>query len=624
MSHTPNTPGSQDGWSLDPQEAVPPLQSNGTPDQSGNQSPTKTVRSQRRPGSLTVRAASATLQPSKATVRPGESTEAGALPPGVLPRMFGEYTLLEEIARGGMGVVYKAKDPSLGRVVALKMILEGELAASKAVERFYQEARAAAALDHPNIVPIYDIGQHEGRHYFTMAFIEGGNLKSWLREKGPLAEDAATALMADIADGVAFAHERGMIHRDLKPDNILLDLQGRPRITDFGLAKIVSENAGLTATGVLLGTPAYMSPEQALGGKRIIGPPSDVYALGGILYFLLTGRAPFQGDSITEVLYQVVQAPPDPLRQLNPQVSPRVEAICLKCLEKEPADRYPSAAALAQDLRADRLSPAREVLFNVPSPPQEAALKNAATPGWQVKPPVPQPPPPRRSLPLLWGALGAVAAGVLIALGAWLAGAGVPGQSSSPPGSGTTAQEAKPTSLADDLKPSRRDFQFKFEILGGFQGDNGIWNVVDGQRVQYRLETDVDAYVGVWDFRADGTFEQLFPFEESSPTRKEQPRWNHFLKKGELRLIPGSEADITAVRAPQPEHLVAVATTEPWDPPKGQKNGPYFLFQTDEEKERVRKVLSQTRGMHLKPSAKGQACLLTEVVIKYQVLQKPK
>ena len=267
------------------------------------------------------------------------------------PRPFGPYELLEEIARGGMGVVYKARHVSLDRIVALKMILEGQMSA-EAVERFHREAKAAAALDHPNIVPIYDIGEGEGRHYFTMAYIEGGSVKGLVQTAGPRPFTEAAALTAAIADGMAFAHQRGLIHRDLKPDNILLDHQGRLRITDFGLAKLVQADTGLTASGIILGTPAYMSPEQALGGKREITPAADIYALGGVLYFLLTGKPPFRGLTITEVLWQVMQEPPEAPHLQNPLIPKELEQICLKCLEKDPARRFPSAAALAGALRA--------------------------------------------------------------------------------------------------------------------------------------------------------------------------------------------------------------------------------------------------------------------------------
>ena len=282
---------------------------------------------------------------------PGEITtprvNLGEVPDA--PCKFGEYELIEEIARGGMGVVYRARQAKLNRTVALKMILPGMLSSSLSVNRFYQEAQAAAILDHPNIVPIYDIGEIEHRHYFTMAFIEGLSLRDLVRKGTPSFRDAVT-LLQGIAEGVGFAHEHGIIHRDMKPDNVLIDKLGRPRVTDFGLAKRVDADSGLTATGQILGTPTYMSPEQALGGSRDIGPATDIYALGGILYYTLTGKPPFQGETMTEVLCQVVSNRPTSPVQFNPDIPYELESICLKCLEKNPADRFLTAKAFQEAL----------------------------------------------------------------------------------------------------------------------------------------------------------------------------------------------------------------------------------------------------------------------------------
>lgn len=269
--------------------------------------------------------------------------------PSLTQRSFGDYELLRVIAHGGMGVVYQARDTKLHRIVALKMIRTGLWASGEEVQRFYEEAEAAAHLDHPGIVPIYGMGQHEGQHYFSMGYVEGGSLSESVKE-GPLPPRKAAALTQSIAEAVAYAHERGVIHRDLKPGNVLLDKDGRPKITDFGLAKRVQGTSNLTVTGQVLGTPNYMPPEQASGKVGQIGPLADVYSLGALLYCLVTGRPPFQAASPVETLQQVIDQEPVPPRELNAGIDYDLETICLRCLQKEPAKRYDSAKSLAEDL----------------------------------------------------------------------------------------------------------------------------------------------------------------------------------------------------------------------------------------------------------------------------------
>jgi hypothetical protein len=290
----------------------------------------------------------------EATVAPGidatvdlGTSELPTEPPHV--RYVGDYELIREIARGGMGVVFQARQISLNRPVALKMILASELADEVDVKRFYAGAEAAASLDHPNIVPIYEVGQHEGQHYFSMGLVEGRSLAQQLAD-GPLPPDQAAALMAEVARAIEHAHSRGVIHRDLKPGNILLDLDGRPHITDFGLAKKLESGSELTASGQVMGTPSYMSPEQARGDRAEVGTAADVYAMGATLYALLTGRPPFQSATAMETLLQVVGEKPVPPRRLNAAIPRDLETICLKCLEKAPQKRYASARALARDL----------------------------------------------------------------------------------------------------------------------------------------------------------------------------------------------------------------------------------------------------------------------------------
>ena len=267
-----------------------------------------------------------------------------------LVRYFGDYELLREIARGGMGVVFEARQMSLNRKVALKMILAGQLANETDVKRFHTEAEAAANLDHPGIVPIYEVGQHQGQHYFSMGFIEGQSLSQRLTY-GPLPCRQAAALLVAVAEAIDYAHQCGVIHRDLKPGNILLDAKGNPRVTDFGLAKKIQGDSGLTGSGQVMGTPSYMPPEQAGGKRAAVGPAADVYALGATLYALITGRPPFQAATAMDTVLQVLSDEPVPPRRLNAAIPRDLETICLKCLEKEPDQRYTSAAALAADLR---------------------------------------------------------------------------------------------------------------------------------------------------------------------------------------------------------------------------------------------------------------------------------
>ena len=281
---------------------------------------------------------------------PPRAAGSNGLPPGAQVRYFGDYEILEEIARGGMGVVYKARQVSLDRVVALKMILAGQLASASDVERFYTEARAAANLQHPHIVAIHEVGRHESQHYFSMDYVAGHSLAA-LVQGGPLLALKAAGYLKAIAEAIEFAHRQGTLHRDLKPSNILIDGFDQPRVTDFGLAKRLEASEQLTATGSLIGTPSYMSPEQAgaEGGK--LGPASDVYSLGAVLYELVTGRPPFLGESLIATLNQVLNAEPVAPRLLNPNVPHDLETICLKAMAKEPGRRYPAARDLADDLR---------------------------------------------------------------------------------------------------------------------------------------------------------------------------------------------------------------------------------------------------------------------------------
>lgn len=265
-------------------------------------------------------------------------------------RLFGDYELIEEVAVGGMGTVFKARHRELGRVVALKVITAGALASRAMVERFRIEAQVAASLSHPGIVPIYEIGEAEGQQFFSMELIDGPRLDHF-HERKPLPPRVAVDIIIRVAEAVHFAHQRGILHRDIKPGNILLDRHGSPHLTDFGLAKVLERESTLTHTVAMLGTPSYISPEQARGNNKELTTATDVYGLGAVLYELLTGLPPFAGGTTFETIRLVLEQEPRPPSTLNPIVDKDLETICLKCLEKEPGRRYSTAEALAQDLQ---------------------------------------------------------------------------------------------------------------------------------------------------------------------------------------------------------------------------------------------------------------------------------
>jgi serine/threonine-protein kinase len=287
-------------------------------------------------------------------------------------RRFGDYELLEELGHGGMGVVYRARQINLNRAVALKMLLLGQFSSEQSIRRFQREARAAAALHHPNIVSIYETGEIEGQHYFTMEYVEGRSLASLLRD-GPLASRQAAAYCKCIAEAMTAAHKAGILHRDLKPANILIDLFDQPRITDFGLAKWFAQPPGspdspaqvreahangtsdprkadITITGQMAGSPNYLAPEYAAGNLQHVGPGSDLYSMGAILYECLTGRPPFLAPTLQETLLRIGDSDPLAPRTLNASVPRDLETVCLKCLEKELERRYRSSQELADDL----------------------------------------------------------------------------------------------------------------------------------------------------------------------------------------------------------------------------------------------------------------------------------
>jgi hypothetical protein len=288
--------------------------------------------------------------PAGPAVTVAETGRAAGPVPVPNGRSFGDYEVLAEIGRGGMGVVYRVRQKSLNRVVALKMLLPGSLASAADLERFKTEAEATAGLRHPNIVTVHEVGECDGAHYYSMDFIDGVSLAQRL-SGAPLPGRVAARYVGAVARAMHHAHQHGILHRDLKPSNILIDRQDEPHVTDFGLAKRLHADRGQTRTGAVLGTPGYMAPEQAGGRVKELGPATDVYGIGAVLYECLTGRPPFQAETAMSTMQMVMEHDPAPPSLLNPNVERDLETICLKCLEKDPANRYATAEAVAEDLR---------------------------------------------------------------------------------------------------------------------------------------------------------------------------------------------------------------------------------------------------------------------------------
>jgi serine/threonine-protein kinase len=286
------------------------------------------------------------IDPEAPTLAP-DVAQAQVEAPATSGTRFGNYELLGELGRGGMGVVYKARQRDLDRIVALKMILGNHLASEEQVRRFHTEARAIARLRHPHIVQVYESGQVQGQHYFAMEYVEGQGLDQRLRN-GPLAAEDAVRQLLPVVAAVAELHRHGILHRDLKPANILLGPGGRPVLADFGLAKLRDADHRLTCSGAIVGTPSYMAPEQAAGKE--VGPASDVYSLGAILYEMVTGRPPFRASTPLDTLVQVLEGEPTLPRLVRPEIPRPLELVCLKCLEKAREGRYPDASALHAEL----------------------------------------------------------------------------------------------------------------------------------------------------------------------------------------------------------------------------------------------------------------------------------
>ncbi len=287
------------------------------------------------------------------------------------PPLIAGFEISGELGRGGMGVVYHAKQLSLGRDVALKIVLAGPHAAWSDRARLRAEAETVACMKHPNIVPIYEIGEQNNLAYLALELVEGGSLAQALAKR-PMASYQAAEMAEILAKTMSYVHERGVLHRDLKPANVLLTIDGVPKITDFGLAKWLDVPSKDSRSGVVAGTPGYMAPEQARGQTALVGPATDVYALGAILYEMLTGRPPFHAATTQETVQQLLTEDPVPPTKLQPRVARDLETICLKCLQKEPARRYATASAFARDLQC--FLSGRPILAR-PVPSWERAVK---------------------------------------------------------------------------------------------------------------------------------------------------------------------------------------------------------------------------------------------------------
>jgi serine/threonine protein kinase len=569
--------------------------------------------------------------PEGATVTPAPAPEPAnpaPLPVGMnappfdreLPCEFGDYVLLEELGRGGMGVVYKALQKSLHRTVALKMVRDGARTAEESKKRLEIEARAAAALDHPNIVPVYEVREHAGFRYFTMAFVEGETLAARVPAQGlPVAE--AVGIVRVVAEAIEHVHELGFIHRDLKPSNILIDRTGRVRVSDFGLAKHCADDVNLTCSGQILGTPSFMAPEQAEGNTKGggTGPLADVYGLGGLLYFALTGQPPITGETVTEVLIKLVLEPPVPLRELQPALPAELEAVCMKCLSKEPLKRYTSASEFAEAL--------------LPWAPgsQQGAEADAL---WRPPTLVRTKPRPGR-FPTAWLAATTAILGVCLGLVVLLMMMPKPDVSNDHE-EGANKQKkneesaraivpktkvdeqkdtprkekeidpdeqhagVRPQILEELKKGDRNDFVIGVKLIGSVDGPDGVQRVEEGKRISFRIEVEKDAHVGIWSLDYKGEVTQLFPNEYET---------DHLIRKGVIRAVPGNQKYfIRANKSGKIEWLRVVASTRRWKPIGGEKLGPYELFRVAND---VARWQGQQREFVLVPNEQRRVSVQT-------------
>jgi serine/threonine protein kinase len=550
-------------------------------------------------------------------------------PSPLQPQYFGKYELLGEIARGGMGVVYRARQHGLDRLVALKMIL-GASPNDDSTQRFLQEARAAAAIDHPNVVPIYDIGEIGDKPYFTMALVEGPNLRTFVESQGVPSIATTVSIFAQIVAGVAHAHKLGIIHRDLKPANVLMDRDGRPRVTDFGLAKRTSVDTQLTATGQVVGTPQYMAPEQARDSKDV-GPAADVYALGAILYFMLTGRPPFHGESFTDLLIKVVHEPPTPPRQFQPDIPDDLEALCLKCLAKSPQERFADANALAAALVpiAERymgpsaiFTPSRGSLPKLNSTPTPDGVpglsETTGVPSSALAAPPELPTAAAGERPNrtpLWVGLATLAVmliGVVVVL--TTRGTSTDHSPDSPAGvpthpSGNTPADARTPKTVEWPAISRNDFQLDVQMMPA--PHNGVLPV--NQEMYIQLKADRDCFVTVWVLDHEGAT-LLFPNEDEP---------NCALKANEARIVPGKNTGtlLTTPTVGEADRLRVIATTGHRPVlPRGKVEGKFTRYLSPAEQDAA---VSTMRGLVYKKAGPAkEESLVSEREYVFRVLPR--
>ncbi|MBM3983906.1 MAG: DUF4384 domain-containing protein [Planctomycetes bacterium] len=604
------------------------------------------------------------------TPAPGEVTDASAPTDATIIRAapgaktvnekkpdatsFGKYELLGEVARGGMGVVYRAKQHGLDRIVALKMVL-GTGTDHEAAQRFLQEARAAAALDHPNVVPIYDTGEIDGRPYFTMALIDGPNLRGYADARAPLPIADVVALFAQVVEGVAHAHKHGIVHRDLKPANVLIDRDGRPRVTDFGLAKRASGESQLTMTGQVVGTPQYMAPEQARDSKDA-GLPADVYSLGAILYFLLTGRPPFHGESFTDLLLKVVNDPPEPPRAHRADVPADLDELCLRCLAKKPAERFPDAGALADAFapivalyagasgkrsavlpRAGLSRPslggltATEADLSTPllsGPALSNVLNAASLPDVRaVAPPATGAPAKNWALIACVGVVGIALVGAAAYFATRDGKKDVAKQEPTPPvdvapmprpGDPKPQPQPQPTPPPADKfawpDPTRADFGLKVDpVAAGMKKDaDGQFLFLNGSNLELHLTAAKDCRVSVWLLDPSGVEERLFPNEFETDDR---------LLAGQARVVPGKSGgrlELSETLGAGIERIRVIATTgdAPAFPP-GTKKNQFTVYATAADRERL---ASTVRGVVLKKAGSpAEQASVAEAELRFRV-----
>ncbi len=596
------------------------------------------------------KAAAQTLPaPIPALARPSSSTQVTPVPttadstPSKHGQPFGDYELLQELGKGGMGVVWKAYQQSLRRTVALKMIRTGQLTNPADVERFRREAQSLAQLDHPNIVPVYEYGEILGEHYIAMAFIEGPTLAVLVREKGLLPWDQAAELLAQVAEAIHHAHKQGIIHRDLKPENILIDVNGRPRVTDFGVAKRHLLPGGeangevepeLTMQGQPVGTAPYMSPEQALGQSNLIAPPTDVYGLGGILYFLLTGRPPFPtASNAYEILTRVLKEAPIPPRQLNPNVPIGLEKICLRCLTKDLTQRYQTA----DDVRTALLKWLREFPEETPvcgtlirnSFPREPDRNSspdepvpAAFPNREWSGPVPDPKTSANPWSIRW--LVGLCAGLSVALVTLVVLLIVLHKPGSPGGTdgSTVGKYRKEKSPGEDTKRpledvgksppddvgrkppddvDRRPPGWKLNPLMGRlkalqpredfpvqvavpnhprdgQGDSWRLEFTEGEYLRFTITPQQTCWVRIWWVRPEGKAVQIFP--------NRFDRHNNKMEAGKTFSLP-TDSKFRMIRSQGEEMILVLASTREWTAGEAQLcDGLLLVEQEQVEKER--------------------------------------